>query len=259
MPNDFHPLNMLIARPINKAKTLSASLENMGLNAINQPLFDYQPLADIQTSKVLLTNDNILVFVSAAAVEYADKMFSAKNWRCKDIIAVGQATKKALIAIGQHNVICPNQENSEGLLALPLLSKRFTGDLITIVRGDSGREHLATQLTQQGATVTYLESYQCVWRTFPKDIGNEWLTKQINCIVVTSSAILEKLILLTLGDDKQNNYQINKDYWLHQCLWLVASQRIADRATQFGLSQVIISDGASDKAIIATLKKIIQS
>ena len=256
MASEVKLLNILIARPLKKAQSLATSLSNMGLESICQPMFDYQPFADFPTSKSLLTNNNIVIFVSASAVEYANKIFAAKNWRYQHIIAVGAATKKALEALEQHNVISPVQENSEGLLALPQLSKRFSGELITIVRGDSGREHLATQLTKQGANVTYLESYQCVWRTFPEGMGKQWLKQQINCIVVTSNAILEKLIQLTLDQHKQNEDQLEQDFWQHQCLWIVASQRIADRAEQFGLTQVIISDGASEKAIITTLKQL---
>jgi len=247
-------LNVLITRPTEKAKSLTKALANIDIVCVHQSLFDYQPLADYQTSERLLTNNNILIFVSVSGVQFANKIFSATCWRYKNVIAVGNATKVALQRLGISKVLCPEQENSEGLLALSILNKNFSRDAITIVRGDSGREHLAEQLTKRGATVTYLESYQCVWRTLKEDIAKQWFQQQINCIVVTSNAILEKLNLLVFQQDK-NNTEMLINYWRNQCLWVVASQRIANTAQKFGLTHVIISNGASEKAIANTLQQ----
>ncbi len=249
-------LNVLITRPTIKAQALEKSLTALDIACINQPLFDYQALADKDTSKRLLTNKHMLIFVSVAAVEFANKSFAAKDWQYQTVFAVGNATKLALEQLGINPVFCPTQENSEGLLALPELNKSLNNTPITIVRGDSGREHLATQLREQGANVTYLESYQCVWRTFTKDITQQWFKQQINCIVVTSNAILKKMIHLTLGQQHNNHNQSLTEYWKNQCLWVVASCRIAESAKQLGLTNVITSDGANEKAIIAILKQI---
>ena len=249
-------LNVLITRPTKKAHALAESLATIGIACVNQPLFDYQPLADHQTSESLLTNDNVIIFVSVAAVEFADKAFAAQNWRYQHVIAVGRATKEALQLLGINNVLCPQQENSEGLLTLSVLNKRFCGEAITIVRGNSGREHLAKRLIEQGAKVNYLESYQRVWRTFTEDIGKQWFKQQINCIVVTSNAILEKLVQLIIAQQEQNNAQQLTEYWRNQCLWVVASQRIANTAKQFGLTHVMISDGANENAITTTLQQL---
>lgn len=254
--NNSTTLNVLITRPENKAQALVESLNAINIKSISQPLFDYQPLADLQISERLLTNENVIIFVSVAAVEFAHKAFAATNWRFKHIIAVGRATKAALRQIGISQILCPEQENSEGLLALPELNKRFSGEPVTIVRGDSGREHLATHIKHQGAQVNYLESYQRVWRTFTEDMGKQWFKQQINCIVITSNAILEQIIRLTIDHQKQLGSPQQVKYWRNQCLWIVASERIADKASQFGLTHVIISDGASENAISNALKHV---
>lgn len=249
-------LNVLITRPMKKAQELSNLLSAGNISCVVQPLFDYQAFADYETSKNLLTNENIIIFVSASSVEYANKIFDSKLWKYRHILAVGKATGLALEGIGIQNVIQPEQENSEGLLKLTVLKKKFNGDNITIVRGDSGREHLATQLTKQGATVKYLESYQRVWRTFSEDIGNQWFNQQINCIVITSNDILEKIMsLLLTQNNKQNNTPFTK-HWRDQCLWVVVSQRIANTAKHFGLTRVIISNGASKSAITTTIQQL---
>jgi uroporphyrinogen-III synthase len=247
---------VLITRPTKKAQALSASLAEQNIACVNQPLFDYQPLADKKTSASLLVDPNIIIFVSAAAVEFAHATFPAHHWRYQHVVAVGKATKTALQQLGINNVICPSQENSEGLLSLPLFSKGLSDKSITIVRGNGGRELLAQHLKASGAAVHYLESYQRIWRTFTKDISNQWFGQQINCIVVTSNAILEKLVQMTLENLAPSNTQQLTNYWHNQCVWVVASQRISDKAKQFGLTHIVISDGASEQAITTTLQQL---
>lgn len=249
-------LNVLITRPINKARALETSLTALGIACVNQPLFDYKTKDNAEISQRLLTHGHIIIFVSVAAVEFANNVFPANHWQYQSVFAVGNATKLALERLDVSPLFCPTQENSEGLLALPPLNKSFNNTPITIVRGDSGREHLASQLREQGANVNYLESYQCVWRTFSDDIAKQWLKQQINCIVVTSNAILEKLVQLILPQQEGKQTRQLTEYWQNECLWLVASHRIAESAKSLGLAQVIVSDGASEQAIITALKQL---
>ena len=250
------PLRVLITRPKQKAQQLALSLNQQGIACVNQPLFDYQTLANHSASKALLTGSDILIFVSVASVEFADTSYSANLWQFGQIFAVGSATKKALHKLGINNVITPQQENSEGLLALSSLTQNIDEKNITIIRGNGGREYLASTLNSRGAKVSYLESYQRVWRVLAKDISKQWYQQQINCIVVTSNAILEKLVQLVLAQDKQSESQKLANYWRTQCLWITASKRIADKAKQFGLLQVTISAGASDQVLAETLQAL---
>jgi uroporphyrinogen-III synthase len=256
--NNALPLNVLITRPSKKAQALSLLLNQQGIACVSQPLFDYQPLADHKQSLQLLTTANIIIFVSVAAVEFAHTNVATTHWQYQHIIAVGNATKAALKALSLENILCPSQENSEGVLALSLLNEDISNKNITIVRGDGGREHLATELTKRGATVDYLESYQRVWRTFPKDIDKQWHQQQINCIVVTSNALLEKLVQITQATNVALENNTTK-YWRNTCIWLVASKRIAKQAKQLGLANVIQSDGANEKAISTTLQALIEN
>ncbi|MFT5757726.1 MAG: uroporphyrinogen-III synthase [Alteromonadaceae bacterium] len=237
-------LKVLITRPEKPARVLAQNLAHLGISTICQPMFDYQKTASSEKTQALLRtfHQPILIFVSAAAVEFADKIMPLAQWPHTKIIAVGKATTMALKTLGV-TVICPQQQDSDGLLALPELNavKKQT---IVIVRGDGGRELLADTLQQRGANVHYIESYQRIWRTFDKKICQQWRIKQINCIVITSNALLESVVHLL---DKSD------DYWQSSCLWVVASKRIADMATKFKLHNVINANGASDQAITAAL------
>ncbi|MDX2370437.1 MAG: uroporphyrinogen-III synthase [Colwellia sp.] len=256
--NSIYPLNVLVVRPTKKAQALTLLLKKQGIACVSQPLFDYQPLADHQQSKRLLTTANIIIFVSVAAVEFAHANVVSTHWQYQHIIAVGKATKAALQALSFKNIQCPSQENSEGILALSVLNENLSNKSITIVRGNGGREHLATELIKRGAVIHYLESYQRVWRTFPKDMDKQWYQQKINCIVVTSNALLEKLVQLT----QATNVAVDNDttkHWRNHCIWLVASKRIADQAQQLGLANVIQSGGANEQAISTTLQAIIEN
>lgn len=256
--NSINPLNVLVVRPTKKAQVLTSLLNKQGIACVSQPLFDYQPLADQKQSEKLLTTADIIIFVSVAAVEFANASIAATHWQYQHIIAVGKATKAALQALVLENIECPSQENSEGLLALSVLNRNLANKTITIVRGNGGREHLATELTKRNATIHYLESYQRVWRTFPKDIDKQWYHQQINCIVVTSNALLEKLVQLT----QATNVAVENDtatHWRNHCIWLVASKRIANQAEQLGLTNIIQSNGANEQVISVALRAIIEN
>ena len=246
-------LNVLITRPDNKTKQLALLLKQQGIACVNQPLFDYQVLADYNTTKSLLTSQEILIFVSVAAVEFAAATYPASNWQYNKIYAVGNATKNALQLLGINNVEVPSQENSEGLLALLQLSDHLNDKSVTIVRGNGGREYLADTLIKRGYQVSYLESYQRVWRVLAKDISKQWYQQQINCIVVTSNAILEKLVELSIGQYRESDNHAMIDFWRKQCVWIVVSQRIADKAKAYGISNITISAGASAQAIYQAL------
>ncbi len=284
-------LHILITRPEPKALVLANYLTQslpQHLNITNpiqctiQPLFDYQPLAS-QTNikqaiqKVAEQASPIFIFVSVAAVNFAQQTYPLTNWLIDNsntqIFAVGQATKKALQDLGINHVICPKQENSEGLLSLPSLQesifKQTKKQAIIIVRGNGGREHLKKQLSARGAQVCYIESYQRVWRIFPKAIAKQWQDQQINCIVVTSNDLLKKLVQLIKQDTEQSTKQNSKNnkgsinslpsYWQKQCLWIVASQRIADNAKTLGLEKIINANGANEYAISTAIEQEIMN
>jgi len=237
-------LKAVITRPEKSGRILAQKLSNLGIPTICQPMFDYQKTADDKKIQTLLRTleQPILIFVSAAAVEFANQITPLTLWPHVKVITVGKATTEAVKSMGLAATF-PQQQNSEGLLALPELSD-VKNRTIIIVRGDGGREILADTLQLRGANVHYVESYQRVWRTFGKNMCQQWRVQQINCIVITSNALLESVVHLL---DKSD------DFWQNTCLWIVASKRIADKAKKLKLLNVINANGASDQAITAAL------
>ncbi|MEI6895848.1 MAG: uroporphyrinogen-III synthase [Colwellia sp.] len=252
------PLNVLITRPKTKAQQLTLLLDEQGITNTSQTLFDYQACASAQEIEASLKSADIIIFISVAAVEFTHASHPLHKHLPQTIFAVGNATKQALLTLGVRNVISPTErhEHSEGLLNLPELAN-ITGSKVLILRGDSGREHLANCLRQRGATVNYIASYQRVWRKLALNLAEQWRAQQINCIVVTSNDILLTLVnYLTRAAKATTTEAIINNYWQSQCLWLVVSERIEHKAKSLGLARVINARGASSKTLCTTLQAL---
>lgn len=237
---------VLITRPEKAGRVLAQQLKSIGVNTWCQPFFDYQALASKTTIEKLIAQypQATVIFVSVAAVEFAHQTHDFYQWPQKTVIAVGSATQTALQKLGV-NAISPEIHTSEGLLTLKQLSEeKINQQDIIIVRGDGGREHLAQQLNARGANVHYLESYQKVWLQLTQDHVQQWQSQKINCIVITSNALLESIVHLIKNSDS---------YWQTTCLWIVASNRIAERAKQLGLLHVVNANGANDQAMLSAI------
>ncbi len=239
-------LHVLITRPEKAGRALAQKCQAQGIAALQQPLFSYQEniQAPALIAQVRATTPAVVIFVSVAAVEFAQKHLPICKWQASQVFAVGTATQHALQRYGV-TATCPDIHTSEGLLALNDL-QNINQQNIVIVRGNGGRELIAEQLTKRGAQVTYLEVYLRVWQTFPDDIGQTWQQKNINAIVITSNALLESIV---------NLVELCDNYWQNTCLWIVASERIAEKARALGLQKVINAQGASDEAIMAVIKQ----
>lgn len=239
-------LNVLITRPQPQGEKLQLKLQNLNINAVCQPLFDYKSRATLQDLAKITQplTQPLLIFISVAAVEFAEKIKPLSQWSYRKIIAVGDATQKAL---KERNIdsLCPEIHTSEGILKLIDGDKLSQQDVL-IIRGDGGRELLAQTLSRKGAKVCYLEAYQRIWYKLDSRHVQQWHNQEINCIVVTSNALLESIVHLIKDQNK---------FWQKSCLWIVASQRIADSATSLGLNNVVNAHGASDSQVINAILK----
>jgi uroporphyrinogen-III synthase len=239
-------LRVLNTRPDKKGEQLNFQLQQAGIESVHQPMFDYVGTNCQGIIERHLANySNIsLIFVSVAAVEFADQQKTLSTWpNIHKVFAVGDATAAALAQKGIQAFV-PNQHNSEGLLALPEMASPMPGPIL-IVRGDSGRELLSETLNKRNEVVHYIEAYQRKWRQFSDKIPQVWRQSKFNCIVITSEANLKHLLGAVCSD---------QDYWLEQCTWLVASERIAECALKKGVKKVINLDSARNDAILNCLQ-----
>jgi uroporphyrinogen-III synthase len=237
------PLRVLIPRPQTEAEQLQAMLAKQNIFAQAYPLFTTIASGECPKLARRLSeiNPNWVVFVSAAAVSFAHACYPLQHWPTQNFVVIGLKTKRVLqpLLATSANVVCPEPQTSEGLLALTELMQ-IANQQVLIVRGDGGRELIAETLTARGAKVHYVTSYLRHWRTIDHLAAEQWQNQQFNCIVITSNGLLEKMIewLTPLSE-----------FWIHQCLWLVASARIASYAKALGLQQVVNIASASNQAM----------
>ncbi len=233
-----------------QADNLCALIEQSGGIPIRFPVLDIIPAELNEKIKSILNalqHYQWLFFVSTNAVNFA---LRANNGKIDipqhvDIVAVGQATAKALRNAGLNVDLVPEQGfNTEAILSMPQL-QTLNGQSCLIVRGQGGRELLAQTLEQRGAQVYYLELYR---RIMPEiDTGPvERLLHQNKLDVIT----------ITSGEALKNLLKMLDSSVHHQLLatpLAVISQRIRQLAIELGFKQVFVSEQPADTALVKAI------
>ena len=186
-------VGVLVTRPQQQAGELVEAIEARGGMAILFPVIEILPRskADVQRDLDALNDAAITVFVSRNAVEhglaYADGQ----------IAAIGPTTAEAIEQGGAHVDICPASGFDSEHLLMEAGFDDVTGKTIRIIRGNDGREHLASALSERGANVEYLSTYE---RRRPEYTASElesleqrWRAGEVSVAVVMSVQSLENL------------------------------------------------------------------
>ena len=245
-------MRLLIARPEPQASQLKELAEQQGWQAELIPLIFIDKGREL-TSLMHLNNADLLIAVSQHALIYAERWLvnNACLWpTLAEYLAVGDKTANAWWlqlkkqARSFTKPIVPATENSEGLLSLPVLQK-VAGKQIVILRGNGGRELLEQELTLKGAQVSYIECYQ----RQPIQQNQHKLLQLIDentesVLIATSSE------LLSLATQNMSEAQVRA------LPVLVPSKRVEQFAQKLGFLQCYQSQGATNSAIIAELKKV---
>ena len=241
-------VGILVTRPRIQAAELVTAIEAQGGNAYCFPVIEIVPFdeLDICNSVSHLGKPDISIFVSRNAVEhgiqYADD---------GAIAVIGPATARAVVAAGRVVDIQPAAGfDSEHLLAEERLQD-VAGKCIRIIRGSDGRELLAEELKQRGASVEYLSVYE---RRLPEigiktraDLERQWRQGHINIVTAMSVESFTNLL------------ELLPEWCLHQLestpLVTPAGRVIKEVLNRFPASRPILAPGpgAADmvEAIIA--------
>jgi uroporphyrinogen-III synthase len=161
------------------------------------------------------------------------------------IAAIGRATAQALALAGLTVDLVPESGyNSEALLAMPQM-QQLKGQNCLIVRGEGGREELATTLRSRGAYVEYLEVYK---RVTP-DIDNSQVSlllaqDKLDVITVTSGEALQNLLIMLEEKHHQRLFEVSL---------VVVGNRIKQIAADIGFKRIAVTNCPSDLAILETV------
>jgi len=241
--------NILVTRPKQQAETLCHLIEKQGWNAIRFPTLR---IVGVEAEAIKLQFDALkqyhwLVFISANAVNFALKANNGKIdcFINSHIAAVGKATEKALIAHGLTVDLVPESHfNTEGLLATTEMNN-VQGKSCLIVRGNGGRETLASCLRERGAKIAYMEVYTRIKPCHNDPTAKKLLVQgNLHAITITSNEAL--LNLLSMFDKTLH-------YLLHAVPLVVISDRIKELAEQSEFNHIAVTDYPGDTAIIKTV------
>ncbi|MEK6788910.1 MAG: uroporphyrinogen-III synthase [Pseudomonadota bacterium] len=238
-------LCVLNPRPARQAHALTAKLTQAGANVFELPLLEIVALeltAQAREQVLSLDRYDATIFVSANAARLGLAAI-ADYWpqwpHALPAYAVGPATK-ALLDDAGLSAVAPEQENSEGLLALPGLTT-VHGQRLLLLRGDEGRELLPETLRARGAQVDVLPLYT---RRLPSDTLARWQACSTKPdVVLLSSALIW-----------QHWQQIAGAFALQPVL-IAVSQRLAAQVRAAGAEQVFCSDGATPQAWLNALQQ----
>ena len=243
--------HVLVTRPAHQAENLCRLIEGRGGVAIRFPTLAIAAFTDtqaIQNRLAQLYSYQWLVFISANAVTMhsyysdGDKIEKFKSIR---IAAIGKATAQALALAGLPVDLVPDAGyNSEALLAMPQM-QQMQGLRCLIVRGEGGREALATTLRNRGATVDYLDVYR---RIIPNSDSSQptllLAQDKLTVITATSGAALQNLLIML--EEKHHPR-------LFATPLVVVSDRIRQIAADQGFKRIAVTNSPSDAAILETV------
>jgi uroporphyrinogen III methyltransferase/synthase len=229
---------IVVTRPAGQAERLAALVSAAGGRPFLFPAIEIERLPERPLPR--LEEIDLAVFVSPTAVECA---FERIKHADIPLAAVGSGTRRALEALGAHDVLAPqNGADSEALLALPELHE-VAGRRILIVRGEGGRELLAETLAARGARTEYLECYR---RMLPHadmaPLIAAWDRGEVDAVTVSSSASLDNLVTL-LGVARLAAKPL-----------FVNHARVAERAREVGIPESIVAgpgDEETAEALVA--------
>lgn len=241
-----------LTRPRFQLPALQTAIESAGGDVLALPMFEIEALEyspELKQRILNLDQYDLLFFISTNAarlgMECIEHFWPQLPAHLR-FFSVGPTTAETLAEFDVKAYYPTKGMNSEALLAIRELQD-IDGKKALIFRGKGGREILAKGLRKKGVRAHYAEVYE---RSLP-DYADDYLDDCIrqhapDAIVISSGEALDNLVQL-LGERWAGFYQ--------QQL-LVSSQRIAQQAKTLGFEKVIVMAGATDGAIMDSLRNL---
>lgn len=243
--------HVLVTRPAHQAENLNRLVEERGGVAVRFPTLAIVAMDEactIQNTLTYLDRYQWLIFISANAVtmhDYYSVSDKIKRFKRVRVAAIGKATAQALTKAGLRIDLVPESGyNSEALLAMPQM-QQMKGQRCLILRGEGGREELATILRSRGASVEYLDLYKRIIPGIDSSQVSRLLAQdKLDVITITSGEALQNLLIML---EEHHHGQ------LFEVPLVVVSSRIRQIAADMGFKRIAVADCPSDEAILETV------
>ncbi|MDX1573241.1 MAG: uroporphyrinogen-III synthase [Methylophaga sp.] len=237
-------LRVLVTRPAAQADKLVSLLEQQGATPVLFPLIEIKAIDASSWPIIDWRKIDWLIFISRNAVQHFCVGLAKKLPARLQCVAVGNGTAQAMRDQGLTVSLQPEISNgSEGLLTLPEM-QQLNNQKIVIVRGQGGRELLADTLQARGATIRYIEVYS---RQLPK-VSSAQRNAALETDILLATSVQSVANLLRI-------FASTKEQMIAKPL-IVLSERIKQYALAQGFSDIVVTDNASDVAIMQRLTEI---
>ena len=226
---------ILVTRPVHQADTLARAIRAVGGDPVLFPALAIEavPVAQLEHMIAAARSADAMVVVSPNAARCGIAAMGRLPPAAR-VFAVGPGTARALAEAGVANVIVPDGQDSEALLALPALAE-VAGWHVVIVRGVGGRPLIADTLAARGAQVGYLECYRRVRpQADAAALLARWRAGGIDAVTVASAETLVNLVAL-LGEGGAS--------LLAKTPLFAPHEKIAEAARRMGIAQAVATAG----------------
>ena len=240
-------LRILVTRPLEQSELLADMIAQHGGTGVVAPCLEAIPLPPSPALKRNLSvcgQQDVVIFISRNAVIYANQLGVLKSLSGAQIFALGESTASALQQLGTPRTITPDAGyDSESLLSLPQLQD-VNGKHIHIVRGKGGREELRDRLSNRGAIVSYIETYQRQRPADCRDNVRQALQRGVSAIVVNSAETLENFLTSVAATEMST---------IGGLPMFVPSQRVATLAQAQGFKAARVTRSPDNAGITVSL------
>lgn len=241
--HDFSGRTVVITRPVGTGASLARRVRALGGVPLLLPGLALRGVADGETARIALgaaLTDEIIVFTSPAAVRYAAALHPLQT--SATALAVGQGTARALRRHGIAAPLAPEQQDSEGVLALAP-AQQLGGRRVALIGAPGGRGVLRRQLAARGAQLREVHVYHRVPPRLDRRHVDALLQLPGSARVLLSSA--EALANLRLG--------LPPAAWTRLCAVtaVVSSERLAGAARVAGFGRIVTASSALSADLLA--------
>lgn len=237
-----------VTRPQPEGDALAARLQALGASVLQAPQVRIEPLPVRAADDALIAQldcIDIVVVTSRNAVRHGLPRLAARwpRWPLRPVwLAVGRGTAGALSAFGIEAVV-PDDERSEGLLALPALAHP-EGRRVLLLTGEGGRGLIPEALRARGAAIGRLDVYRRIEDPAATGVpATESPCSETSprAVLVTSAGAMHNLLARSPGLAGDGTW------------WLVPVERIAQAARDAGVRSIRVCGGADDDSMVAAM------
>ncbi|GGA48207.1 uroporphyrinogen-III synthase [Dyella nitratireducens] len=240
---------IIITRPAGTGAALAKKVRALGGIPLLLPGLSLRGASDslyARTQWRESQHDDVLIFSSPAAVRYALAL-APFNRTHGTVIAVGQATARALQRHGITAQVPASRQDSEGVLVLPPLQQP-RGKRVALVGAPGGRGLMQQQLAEHGAVLREVHVYRRAASRLTR--RHQEAVQQLSvsaCVLLSSAEALQNL-----------KEQLPADAWakLSNATAIVSSERIGEVAKAAGFLRIYRAASANQADLLAGVCEI---